>query len=50
MSKGLVMKSYLLELPYNFFLLNTELRKVKITVFCFYWENRIALFGAMIEK
>lgn len=50
MSKGFVMKSYLLELPCNFFLLNTEFRKVKITMFCFYWENNIALFGTMIEK
>lgn len=44
------MKSYLLELPCNFFLLNTELRKVKITMFYFYWENNRVLFGTMIER
>lgn len=44
------MKSFLLKLPCNFFLLNSELRKVKITVFYFYWENSIALFGTMTEK
>lgn len=44
------MKSYLLERPCNFFPLNTELRKVKITMFYFYWENNRVLFGTMIER
>lgn len=44
------MKSHLLKLPYNFFLFNRELRKVKITVVYFYWENSIALFGTVTEK
>lgn len=44
------MKSYILERPCNFFPLNTELRKVKITMFYFYWENNRVLFGTMIER
>ena len=37
--KGLVMKSNLLERLCNFFLLNTELREVKITMSCFPWKT-----------
>lgn len=44
------MKSHLLELLYNFFLHNTELRKVKITMYCFSWGNNIGLFETMIKR